>query len=404
MKYDFLYFLGFFFVLLKETLAPIMPVHSAELADVFFLAYMATGMKSSKACVFWMAGALGFFTLSLLWSIDPVWGLWGIRQVFVLFIAMLATDCYLRRTPEGIKNLLKAYLIASGLLVVFLLSNWGQLEQGERLGAQMNESSDNQTLFNSNVFGLNLCYALFAGYILYLRGSKNKLTRLVVLVASALVLYIILMTGSRKALFTLIIPFIIIPLLGQKKSRLLLIIPIIIGSISVGIYLIMKTPVLYDVLGSRLEDMINIASDNVEGGEDVSRVFLIQYGLEWFQEKPFLGYGINNFRVLSDNTVMFAGRNFYAHNNYIELLVDVGIVGFIVYYSCYISFLKRLRHHSSDSYLNKWMVVLIIVSLFLDIGMVSYYTFTSNLVKNILFFVTGSIKQQGKYVKQTILK
>lgn len=112
-------------------------------------------------------------------------------------------------------------------------------------------------------------------------------------------------------------------------------------------------------MGARIEEAVNILGGDKSG--DNSRVFLLLWGIDWFLEKPLLGHGINCFRVLSDQTLMFAGKNFYAHNNYIELLVGVGIIGFIIYYLFLIRLL--LISYFQKSYLGKVSVVLIITIL-----------------------------------------
>ena len=60
----------------------------------------------------------------------------------------------------------------------------------------------------------------------------------------------------------------------------------------------------------------------------------------------------------------------YAHNNYIELLVDVGLVGFFIYYGYIATMLfKDCGKNNVSVYLKAILVSMLIT----DFGLVSYY-------------------------------
>jgi O-antigen ligase len=175
--------------------------------------------------------------------------------------------------------------------------------------------------------------------------------------------------------------------MGRNKNILknLIIVSAILGAVLV---LIMNVPQLYNIIGVRIVDAFNIASGNEQGTEDVSRLMLAMMGLDWFMDKPILGYGINCFRALSDNTSLFAGKNFYAHNNYIELMVDIGIIGMLVYYYAHIHVLKkyfRLKKNSNE--ISKAILILLFVIMFSDIFWVAYYNDLSQFLLCITFTI-----------------
>ena len=388
MKSDLLYIIGLVLALLTEILPPLMPIHTPELADAFFLIYFAINRNYSKAYFRWMIAVTAFFTLSFLWSIELWECYWGLRMMITVFIGALATSCYLKSNPNGIYTILKIYLALSMVLLFFILWNVDQLGSGMRLGTQLNDAvfgNEQNRMFNSNVIAMDLCYAVYVGYILLFQRKTNTLIKLLAIVAGVFVVYVILLTGSRKSLLMLLLPLIAFSILQKKKSKTLLTLSIVVGSIVVAGELIMDIPAFYDVLGKRVEDAINVIINKTGGGEDETRWLLVLSGIEWFKEKPILGYGLNNFRVLSDRSSLFMGFNFYAHNNYVELLVDVGIIGVLIYYSCYFYFLKNLKGHFTDNQYNKWIFVIIVVQLFLDTATVSYYSVISNLILCLCF-------------------
>src|SRR5699024_3962119 len=80
-----------------------------------------------------------------------------------------------------------------------------------------------------------------------------------------------------------------------------------------------------------------------------------------------LGYGINNYIDLLGAAI---GEYAYSHNNYVELLVGVGLIGTVVYYLAFIYiFRNAIRHLNNYS---KFAIVTVITILIIDYGLVSY--------------------------------
>jgi len=113
-----------------------------------------------------------------------------------------------------------------------------------------------------------------------------------------------------------------------------------------------------------------ITGDGKVEASALYRESLIQYGIEWFKESPFFGYGLENFRVL--NSIDY-GNNVYAHNNFIEILVGLGLVGFLIYYFLYAYILiKLLPLVKKKSHNGIIIFTLLLISLFMDYASVSY--------------------------------
>ncbi len=137
-------------------------------------------------------------------------------------------------------------------------------------------------------------------------------------------------SGSRKAFLMLGLAYVMIIVLnfGNKKYfRNLCIILVLIVIVFIAAF---EIPVLYDVIGYRMEDMIEHFIFDVESDASLwQREMYIKKGWEYFMDSPLIGNGINNFGFLFKETGLRGG---YAHNNFIELLSGLGIVGFILYY------------------------------------------------------------------------
>jgi len=180
---------------------------------------------------------------------------------------------------------------------------------------------------------------------------------------------ILLFTGSRKAFVSLLL--VITAFFANKIKKplnLLYIVPFGVLFISV-IYLSMNNPLLYNVIGKRMEGLLSLVSG--EGKVDTSaleRMELISIGIGQFKEKMFIGYGMNSFRYMNKYFL-------YAHNNYIELLVNGGIIGAALYYAMPVAiFFKAIAIWLRKT--REVIIILIFMALLFvnDYGSVTYYT------------------------------
>lgn len=144
----------------------------------------------------------------------------------------------------------------------------------------------------------------------------------------------------------------------------------------VGLFLIFNVPVLYDTIGNRVASML---AGYTGGGTAVDestedRILLTRWGIEWFKQRPLLGWGIDNYRIVLTTFHPNYPISYYAHNNYVELLVDVGVVGTLVYYyihvKCMKSALKMRKHLTLEQFFFAGILFTIVLC---DVGIVSYF-------------------------------
>ena len=142
------------------------------------------------------------------------------------------------------------------------------------------------------------------------------------------------------------------------------------------VFLILKVPYLYKTVGYRIESMFGfLLGAGTEEGSINLRNTMIEYGIEWFKSKPILGYGMDNYRVLYGAST---GWTTYSHNNYIELLVGMGLIGTVIYYSFYFVCIRYgLRQ---KSLLSKYFLGILLILLISDYATISYDNFTTQLL------------------------
>lgn len=234
--------------------------------------------------------------------------------------------------------------------------------EGERL------SSD---LINSNVLGMSIAFSTIIN-IFY--GLNFKFEKYSILILPSII--VIAASGSRKTLLTLIIGIIGILYLKSKQDKFsvkkILKILVFLILASVIVYIIIQSNI-FNNLSSRIGEMFAgfIGKGEVDRSTNI-RMLYTQLGLEIFKAHPILGVGIDNARIF---TYQISGFNHYLHNNFAELLADVGMIGFVVYYLMYLTiFIKNFILYKKGNTRAGLILVMLVLMVIMDYGRVSYYS------------------------------
>lgn len=175
--------------------------------------------------------------------------------------------------------------------------------------------------------------------------------------------FVIFISGSRKALLLFLASVIVKYFSSANYKNILRNSILVLSIIALTFYLVLEIPVFYDIIGQRLETML----DFFHGGGDssmTSRADYIEIGWSIFQSHFFYGVGLGCF-------MSFANTDAYSHNDYIELLSGCGIIGCILAYLPKISvFISNLKTKSEY----RTLFLIIMIQLFAAaFGTVSYY-------------------------------
>lgn len=190
---------------------------------------------------------------------------------------------------------------------------------------------------------------------------------LVVLLIGALV------SGTRKSLICPIL-FLVFALFIKYKNKFgKLCISFLIASIFVflGYKVMLSNQVFYERIGVRIENMItSITTKESDEGSINERALLRDLSLDLFKKKPIIGYGLHAFRYYSINN---GGPYLYAHCNYTELLADLGIVGFSLYYFAYMYLVFLAIKEYKNKKFSLYIISFMLMNIIADYGTVSYY-------------------------------
>lgn len=183
----------------------------------------------------------------------------------------------------------------------------------------------------------------------------------------------VLLSASRKAILFMLIPIVVWLILKSKNSMQILrnVILVCIGIIFIYIAL-MNVSFLYNFVGHRIESLIQGLLGSVTDKSTNTRLLLIEIGIQWFKQRPIWGYGLLNFKALN---IAIRSSDYYAHNNYIELLVDCGLVGTVIYYSLYLKCVWECFKTKNRLDITSIFLFGILISMLVgEIGLVSFFS------------------------------
>lgn len=246
---------------------------------------------------------------------------------------------------------------------------------------------------NRNVIGMIL--GIGSLYMLYLGYTKGKIWFAPMILSVGLGL----ITGSRKSLLAAVLGILLYIYLyskyclQKKRSVGKLSIYIAILAVILVLYACYNNPVLYNIIGVRIEGFIAMITG--EGNQEASAVIrsrMIEKAFEMFKEKPFMGWGIEGF-------AQYSGFGVYSHNNYMETLVSFGLFGFLMMYGGKFWFLwrqmKAIKAQTTVKLGSLYIIVfvLMVISLVMDFAAITM----NGVITNMPFALSAAMLFSGRY-------
>lgn len=339
---------------------------------------------------YWVLSFLGLGLVSLLWSLSVSVGMDVVKTLVVIIAVLFLVHCS-AKLGFDVNRILKGYFFATLINSVYVLLTVDLEQLGEvQLGVELLSG------WNGNSIGYMTAQGALIGCYLS-NTTKRKLEKLLYFIFLFLLSILTIYTGSRTAFIVLVAELILYFCLCKptKMIRNVLISVLILVS---ALYLVMNVESFYEVLGTRLEGLFALL--NGGGGVDSSasiRDVFIKNGQKWFTESPILGYGLNNYKVLNETAT---GRLTYAHNNFIEIAVNLGVVGLMLYYGAYAYLVWKLFRLIKKDRFYVFLLSSLIASLLAQYGSVNYYGFYQNFLL-MLCFLAVTVAKRGKTIKQS---
>lgn len=296
-----------------------------------------------------------FAFLSIIWCRNNEAVLYGTRGILECFLVGVALISY-TETKNEILNVFR-YMIVSGLLLIIKIFITTPIS--DILARNMTGD------FNPNTVGIKIAINLLI--IFWFIKEKIHISSFYKLISVVFIVMTVL-TGSKKAIFVLAIGIVLILFVyANNPLKVLKVLIVVCVGIGIGYWLLMNNNFLYQTVGKRIEGMFNAYKYGSVYGDasTFERMNLIAEAMEAWRDQPWIGYGINTFSYISS-------LGMYTHNNYVELLFSLGIIGISIYYSFFAWILMKLLKYLRTSGFSAIFFAVIVNIIICDYGMVSY--------------------------------
>ena len=303
----------------------------------------------------WFFIFLGYAGGSFLWSLCTKSHLSFVLSIIQAGMVSLSSILYVqdrKRFEKAVFFLtIGGLLLCLRMLVQVPFKVWGT----ERVGTYVGLGNVQVTYTLSYV-------AIFTFY----EGLRKK--NLFAIGSSFVMVLFSVLSGSKKALIVAAVSIFLIVVFRNPDYRKILI-GLLVGTVLIVlmIFAVYKIPVLYTAIGKRFERMFAALQGTGRDGSTATRLRLIGYAWNTFKSYPILGVGLDAFRHLNP-------QGLYAHNNYLELLASLGILGFLIYYSLPIGVLITAIYRCFKQHCSELIaaVAVMVSILAMDIASVSY--------------------------------
>jgi O-antigen ligase len=274
-----------------------------------------------KVPAFYLISGFGAISLiSIFWMPQPMLGLREIFRLLSIFVIYL-TSFLLIKSRKDLKKLL--YVLISSSIIPLIVAFWQYfVGKGEVIFGEFF-----RRLYGTFFYPNNLAFFLvfiMAVLLLLLYWSEKIQTRIFYSAIALVCLFVLLGTYTRGAWMGALMIFFIFGLLKFRKALL------------IGILFLILAYIFVPILQERIGDIATLEPFS----SLMWRFRLWKNTIPFFFERPILGHGLSSFQVLSRDvqglSLLPAPE---AHNDYLKILIETGIVGLIIYISTYLKLL-----------------------------------------------------------------
>lgn len=308
-------------------------------------------------CSIWYGAFSLYVIISYLWSstagrIHSTNMFVAVVQIVILIVALdWYVDSYKRVELISKWYCYACVVLAFVLVVASPVSTYGSVQFGLFTGMQRNFTG------YMLMFGSFFCFYTA-------QSEKNKKFYFFALICLA----VSLLTGSRKIIFGYVIAIGLWVIFQENIKNTIKYMILVILALAVIVPILIQIPYFQEVFGERL---LAIIDSDTEDGSVMSRNRAKEIATVLFLSSPIVGRGWNavvtNYAEYWDKSATI-----YAHNNYLEIAADFGIMGLALFYSRilrkFVSCLKYVKRDPECRFLS----ICFVVQLVLDYGQVTY--------------------------------
>jgi O-antigen ligase len=317
--------------------------------------------------------------LTYFWSINPASTMGRtITQVQLLAMAWMIWE--LCKTQETKLSIIQAFILGTYIPMYDMIITYVQLiTPGSRVTA---------TGWDENYLAATLAIGIPLSIYLLIY-QRNKILYWLNLFYLPLALFCIILTASRGGMLVALFSLMVFPLIFfsiNHELRIKLVSFIILLAIMTLLWL----PGNYDKIAMNV-DRIAETPERIRTGDLALRQHIWKAGWEVFKDNPIVGVGSAGF---SHAMVEYFYERRGAHNSYLSVLVDSGIIGIILFLSMFvIAILPNFDLPPPD----KWIYIILLISLIIALIPITWETNkTTWFLLSILTLENSYVVRRGK--------
>jgi O-antigen ligase len=271
--------------------------------------------------------AFGFVmlgALSVTWSIDTE-GTLGILSTYVQLALAVWLIWEIARTEKHQRALMQAYVIGASVSAIATI----RVFLTEGIASQQRFAAEG---FNANDLGAMLVLAIPLAWYLSISGQRQWVKWLN-RAYTPLCVCAVMLTASRGALLEGLVALLALPLSLLRASARTRVVAI--GALAVS------GLVAYQYVPSVSWERLATTRSEIAVGDLNSRREIWSAGLQLVVDHPLVGVGVGAFPVAVGPKL---GRSIVAHNGFLSVLVELGIVGFVLFIGMWVTVGIGLRY------------------------------------------------------------
>lgn len=314
-----------------------------------------------------------FCFLSTFWAINVADAMEKGTTLLSILLCFSVFYYYFNQSNNKTDKLVEVLLWGGYVVVIYSFFYYGfsgvlsLLKSGMRLDSEFD---------NVNTIGM-ICSITIIIATHYIINSGFKIRDMLTIPS----LLLLSATGSRTALITCILG--VCFLISVKYVRggfFLSMIKVffILSLLLIAVFMLAQLPI-FSGINERMMGLFALftGQGEVDGSAQLRDSYRL-LGLKIFSEHPLLGIGMGNTHIY---TYQYYGHDCYLHNNFVEMLANGGIIGFIIYYSIYVHIISKIiKQRLYLQPMGKLISIIVFVMLLTDYGNVSYYSKVSYFI------------------------
>lgn len=291
---------------------------------------------------------------SISYSYNKVEALVTFNQFFSIFISFIIIKTLLHNIPNGIDFILKLFLILLTLEVFMsLIPIIKDIENNKLLIRSMDYKGASA---NINITSFSILYK--TPILLYFLTKEKKIYMKFIFIFLLFSIFLIIsILGTRGAYIgTIICVISYLAFLLKTNFKILFKIKQF-AILCLTLILVLFANVNLTQGGTDAISRASTISLNTEDGSVNSRLRYYKQGINHFIENPIIGVGIGNWKLFSidydKNNIDAFIVPYHAHNDFIQLLVELGLLG-LIFYILFIFFSvnKLFKNSFFDDHIN----------------------------------------------------